>query len=42
MSKRIVLVDGDRLTALMIHHKVGVRVVETLDLKTIDEGIFPE
>ena len=42
MSKRIVLVDGDRLATLMIRHNVGVRVEETLYVKVIDEGFFPE
>ncbi len=42
MSKRIVLIDGNRLAALMIRHNVGVRVEETIHLKAIDEGFFPE
>ena len=42
MSKSIVLVDGDRLAALMIRHNVGVRIEETLHFKAIDEGFYPE
>jgi restriction system protein len=40
LSKRIVLVDGDELTRLMIKHNVGCRVEETLEIKDIDEEFF--
>lgn len=40
LSKRIVLIDGRQLTALMIRHNVGVRVEETLYLRKLDEGFF--
>jgi restriction system protein len=40
LSKRIVLIDGDRLAALMIKYDVGVRVEETLFLKKVDEDFF--
>jgi hypothetical protein len=33
VSKRIVLVDGDQLTRLMIRHGVGCRIEETLYVK---------
>jgi restriction system protein len=39
---KMVLIDGDQLTALMIRHNVGVRVAETLYLKKIDEDFFSE
>jgi restriction system protein len=39
---RIVLIDGDALTALMIRHNVGVRVDETWYLKKIDEDFFTD
>ncbi len=42
MSKRIVLIDGDELTRLMIRHGVGCRVEETLYVKKIDEEFFDE
>lgn len=42
LSKRIVLVDGSQLTRLMIRHKVGCRVEETLEIKKIDEEFFDE
>jgi restriction system protein len=37
---RIVLIDGEQLTALMIRHNVGVRIEDTLYLKKIDEDFF--
>jgi restriction system protein len=39
---KIVLIDGERLAALMIRHNVGVRVDETLYLKKMDEDFFVE
>lgn len=42
LSKRIVLINGDRLTALMIRYNVGCRLEETLYLKKIDEDFFLE
>jgi restriction system protein len=40
LSKRIVLIDGEQLTKLMIRHDVGCRVEETLAIKKIDEDFF--
>lgn len=40
LSKRIVLIDGDRLAALMIRHSVGCRVEETLHIRKLDEDFF--
>jgi restriction system protein len=40
LSKRIVLIDGDQLTTLMIRHNVGCRVEDTLHIKRIDEDFF--
>ena len=40
LSKRIVLIDGDQLTHLMIQHGVGCRVEETLHIKKLDEEFF--
>lgn len=37
---KMVLIDGDQLTSLMIRHGVGVRIEETLELKKIDEDFF--
>jgi restriction system protein len=38
----IILINGKRLTELMIRHNVGVRNEETLYIKKIDEDFFPE
>jgi restriction system protein len=40
LSKRIVLIDGDQLTRLMIRHGVGCRIGETLYIKKVDEEFF--
>lgn len=40
LSKRIVLIDGEQLTMLMIRHNVGCRVEDTLHIKKIDEDFF--
>lgn len=40
LSNRIVLIDGDQLTRLMIRHGVGCRIEETLHIKKIDEEFF--
>ena len=42
LGKRIVLIDGDRLAALMIRYDVGVRIEETFHVKKIDEDFFLE
>jgi len=40
LSKRIVLIDSDQLTKLMIRHNVGCRIEDTLHIKKIDEDFF--
>lgn len=40
LSKRIVLIDGEQLTKLMIRYNVGCRVEETVHIKKIDEDFF--
>jgi restriction system protein len=42
LSKRIVLIDGEQLTQLMIRHNVGCRVEATLHIKRLDEEFFDE
>jgi restriction system protein len=42
LSKRIVLIDGDQLGALMIRYDVGVRIEETFHIKKVDEDFFLE
>lgn len=41
-SLHVVLMDGDRLAALMVRHNVGVVVRETIEIKAIDEGFFSD
>ena len=36
----MVLIDGKQLAALMIHHNVGVRTVDALHVKKLDEDFF--
>jgi restriction system protein len=40
VSPRVILVDGERLAALMIDHDVGVSVRETYPVKRIDSDYF--
>jgi restriction system protein len=40
LGKRIVLIDGQMLTQLMIRYNVGCRVEETLTVKRLDEDFF--
>jgi restriction system protein len=40
LSKRIVLIDGEQLTRLMIRHGIGCRIDETLHIKSLDEEFF--
>jgi len=42
VPQRIILIDGDKLTSLMLEHNVGVRVNRTIELKKIDEDFFIE
>ncbi len=40
LSSRIVLIDGEQLTKLMIRYNIGCRDEEVLHLKKLDEGYF--
>ena len=40
MPTRIILIDGKRLTSLMIRYGVGVQVKETYKVVEIDEDFF--
>jgi restriction system protein len=42
VSKRVVLIDGKELAALMIRHCVGVRVKDEYKVKKLDEDYFVE
>jgi restriction system protein len=42
LIQRVVLIDGQRLTELMIEHNVGVRLNRAVEFKQIDENFFDE
>lgn len=42
IPQRVILIDGARLTDLMIEHDVGVRVSRAIKVKRIDEDFFGE
>jgi restriction system protein len=42
LQQRIVLIDGRRLTELMIEHGVGVRLNRAIEFKKLDEDYFDE
>lgn len=42
IPQRIILIDGEMLTTLMLENNVGVRVHSALELKRIDEDFFIE
>lgn len=42
IPQRIILIDGERLTDLMIEHDVGVRISRAIKVKRIDEDFFAE
>jgi restriction system protein len=39
---QVVLIDGRRLTELMVKYKVGVLVRDVIEIKAVDEGFFEE
>ncbi|MFZ1989902.1 MAG: restriction endonuclease [Alphaproteobacteria bacterium] len=42
LPQRVILIDGQRLTELMIEHNVGVRKNRSVELKRVDEDFFSE
>lgn len=38
----MILIDGQRLTELMIEYNVGVRTNRSIELKRVDEDFFSE
>lgn len=42
LNTKIVLIDGDRLTNLMIEYNLGVSVIESYEIKRIDYDFFNE
>src|SRR5262249_22794724 len=42
LQRRVVLIDGPRLTELMIDHGIGVQIAQTYHLKKLDVDYFTE
>ena len=42
IPQRVILIDGRRLTELMVEHGVGVRSSRVLEFKRLDEDFFSE
>ena len=42
VSQKIVLIDGEELTRLMLQYGVGVRVERTVEIKRIDADYFDD
>lgn len=42
LPQRVILIDGQRLTELMIEYNVGVRATRSIDFKRVDEDFFTE
>ena len=42
MPQRVALINGKRLTELMVEHGVGVRISRTVEFKRLDEDFFSE
>ena len=42
VPQRIVLIDGEQLTSLMVEHGVGVRTVQQFELKKLDDDYYSE
>lgn len=42
VQHRIVLIDGNEFARLMIRHNVGVRVMQTIHIKAVDENTFAD
>ena len=42
IPQRVILIDGKRLTELMIEHSVGVRSNRVIEFKRLDEDFFSE
>jgi len=40
--RRIILIDGDELSRLLVEHDVGVRSEQTFELKRVDEDYFED
>jgi len=40
IDRKIILIDGDRLTALMLKYNLGVSLKETIEIKEVDSDYF--
>jgi restriction system protein len=42
LPQRVILIDGQRLTELMVEHDVGVRLSRAISIKRLDEDFFAD
>jgi restriction system protein len=42
IPQRVILINGERLTELMVEHGVGVRISQIVEFKRLDEDFFSE
>jgi restriction system protein len=42
LPQRVILIDGQRLTELMVEHDVGVRLSRAIAVKRLDEDFFTD
>lgn len=42
LPQRVILIDGDQLTELMVEHGVGVRISRAVSFKRLDEDFFAD
>jgi restriction system protein len=42
IPQRVILIDGERLSSLLVEHNVGIRVSRNIAVKRIDEDFFVE
>ncbi len=42
IEKRIVLIDGERLTELMLEYNLGVSIKQVFEIKALDTDYFSE
>lgn len=42
MPHRVILIDGEQLTQLMVEHGVGVRTSRAISFRRLDEDFFAE
>lgn len=41
IPQRLVLINGERLTKMIVEHGVGVRISRTVEFKRLDEDFLP-